>query len=365
MSASVRNSLDKSYALFFISGIGFGHAARAIAVIRALRSTTGGSPRIIVLSCPDTINRMRPLLPPDVAYEIYCNDPPIRYSDLELDLDYLRAHLPSYLAGVSRVPNIWIPERAVILTDLVPEAVLFARNYGFPAVAVMQLDWGLFLRALGFDSGPIDDILEGALGIYPPFSFSERRGRYLETDFIVRDVVRTRKDIRRLFGVEGGPLITLTWGGSAFWRDAAGSLSRKLLKALPRGSTLLVAGAGVGSLRLPEARRDIEIKAVTEWLDFHEVIAASDLVVAKAGYGTLSETVSYGVRTVAVTVKGNPESEYLTRAMRDYVTFVRKVEEIPSAIGEALASPPPKSRFGRRGAYSVASLLINLLNSMS
>jgi predicted glycosyltransferase len=185
--------------------------------------------------------------------------------------------------------------------------------------------------------------------------------------------VRSRQAVRRELDTGDRPLIVVTAGGGG---DGF-TLLQAYLEALASDSTL----CGVHSLvvtgpLMARRKRDLlRSAAYPDHLSFVEFtpdlvsyLAAADLVVSMAGYNTVCELLSLGVRALLVP-RVRPRLEQRLRAERLAERGLARVllptdltpKRLAAAIQATLASPPPRVRLDLNGLARVSVALAQFL----
>ncbi|KAH7432132.1 hypothetical protein KP509_07G009700 [Ceratopteris richardii] len=110
----------------------------------------------------------------------------------------------------------------------------------------------------------------------------------IDVPLIVRKPVRSKEEVRKEFGInDGEKLLLFNFGG----QDASWSLEAEFL---PEGWKCLVCAAPAGQILPPN------FKAVASDVYTPDLIAASDCMLGKIGYGTTSEALAFEVPFVFV-----------------------------------------------------------------
>ncbi len=181
--------------------------------------------------------------------------------------------------------------------------------------------------------------------------------------------------VRRELGAGDRPLVVVTVGGGGDGFD----LIHTALDALTSAPAL----AGIHSLvvtgpLMARDRRDLlRMAARAEGLtlmeftpDLVSYIAAADLVVSMAGYNTVCETLSLGVRALLVP-RVRPRAEQRIRAerlaQRGYARVLLPEDLSPQRLADeivaALAAPPPEVRLNFDGLSRASQAIAELLQS--
>jgi hypothetical protein len=305
----------------FVTPHGFGHAARACALLEALAE------------------RM------PLAAEVFTTVPewffhdslsvPFRHHALRTDVGLVqRDALDEDLAGTVRELDAFVPRATAeaprlaarlrelgcmaVLADVAPLGIAAAGAAGIPSVLVENFTWDWIYEAydglapglrphaaalgrwfagagLHVQTAPVCRPAPGAIRVEP----------------VARRPRRRRDEVRRELGIEPGQRAVLVTMGGVGW-DYAGLVAGTGPR-LPDGVVLVVPGGAPAPRRLPWARL----------LPFHstfyhpDLVAAADAVVGKLGYSTLAECWGSGVPFGYVPRPTFAESPVLARALEE------------------------------------------------
>ena len=307
--------------LWCVSDHGFGHATRTIALLReALRLRSGLS--VLVQTGP----KAAPLFvasfraDPRVAVVVGASDPGLLMEGGSLRVDF-EATQQAWTSWAGAWPG-WVDWLAsetahaggcdAVVADVTPPALRLADRLDVPGLLIGNFTWTDLLVGL---PSPLRETIRDAQGraraslCYPFHSPFDGAPTPEPLPLVARRPTRTREAIRRLLGASDEPLIYLSAGQSSspdeLW-ELAGSVRARLL--VPWNAPHVQSGldAAGAVLRIPGED--------PEGQDF---IAASDLVLGKVGYGTLSESLSCGVPMVMMLVDGTPETGPLQAGMTE------------------------------------------------
>jgi hypothetical protein len=350
----------------FVSPHGFGHAARASAVIAVAHARFGAefdvfttAPRWFFEESLDGFFD---------HHELVCDVGFRQRSALHVDLDAtaaaLGAMLPFDEARIDRLAKRLIDRGCVgVLCDISPMGVAVAERAGLPSVLVENFSWGwLYERMPGAPAG---------LSAYGEAldAWSSRATVHLQTEPLCRKDIdadaligpisrrprRGRVETRRRFGLpDEGPVVVVTMGG---YPEDLSFLPR--LKSLPE-VTFLVTGA-------QESRSEGNLRLLGNTMPIFmpDLMRAADAVVAKLGYGTIAEVWTEGLPFAFVTRPSFPEMPPLKAFVgRELLGFGMDPAELSDGawierMPELLAHPRRPREGG--GAEAVAMALGKLL----
>jgi len=301
-----------------VSAHGFGHAARACAVVEALASLCPGlHPHILTtvprwffddsLTVPFTMHRLRT----DVGL--------VQRTPLEEDLEATVRRLDVLLAQASgvldrltrRIDRTGCP---VVISDIAPLGIAAAGRLGAASVLVENFTWDWIYR--GIDP-PHPALLGHAAAMAELFAGADL---HLQTEpacrrwsgaVAVPPVARASRTnpelIRRRLGVPAGdPMVLLTMGGVGWDYRALAALTEH-----PR-ATFVVPGGGRAHRR---RGRLVVLPFCSDF--FHpDLVSAADVVVGKLGYSTVAETWQAGSAMAFISRPRFPESPVLAEFVR-------------------------------------------------
>ncbi|MEE8526528.1 MAG: hypothetical protein V3T72_21545 [Thermoanaerobaculia bacterium] len=358
---------------YFISSHGFGHAARACAVMAAVHDRQ-----------------------PDLHFELFTSVPRWFFEDSlghPVDLhaggadfgwvqtDALQEDLPATVAALKqRIPfqsgeldhlARRLEELGVglVICDIAPVGLAAARRAGLPSLLIENFTWDWIYRHYAEtepDLEPIADDLGELFDSADVHIQTEPCCRPLATAQQVAPVSRrprqNRRATRRQLGIPedaaGRParLVMVTMGGIE-WDYA--DLERRLAARGRDNWWLLVAGAA------DEPRRVGQAILLPHRSDFYhpDLIHAADGVIGKLGYSTLAEIAAAGVAFGYVPRPGFAESPVLEAWVREHLPHLR-VEAESFVSGrwldqvETLLSVPRRRRPIADGGDEIARRIV-------
>ncbi len=276
---------------FYVSDYGYGHASRDIAIIRRIKEHDSGIK--VYVKVDNSFEFMKRSLPyPGVEVIRHKNDVGAEAqagkfeADKEKTLLRLREWLGKWEEFLRQEQEFCKQNKvSLILSDIPPQPFILARKLGIPGIAISNFDWHWVYRNLFGDISAIQEISaaynQAALALVLPLNldmvpFHNKR----KIGLVSRKITRSKKEIRGECGVSEDDLLVYLGLGQ--------SLSSDLLKVKsprPLGEKLKVLVSShvnlPGTFKVPQQETEVQ-----------NYIAACDLVVSKAGYGTLSEAIS-------------------------------------------------------------------------
>jgi hypothetical protein len=362
--------------IFYISGHGFGHAARSIQVVNAIARREPSIRVALRTSVPEWFLRASLETPADILP--LATDPGVVQPDsLSIDEDETARRAAAFyedfeqrIADEAQVIRGLAP--AIVLGDIPPLAFAGAAAAGVPSIAISNFTWDWIYEGFpGFDAlapGVHRTIADGnaraSLALRLPFygGFSSMR-RVEDMPLVGRRATVARDETRRRLRLPGDrPVVLATFGGHG------GNVP--LTEAAGNGSFLLIAtDYEVGkatpdhpNLRVVPAR---ELRATS--LTYTDLLAAADVVATKLGYGIVSECIANDV-ALLYTLRGRfREQDVFVREM-PAVLRTRAIDREHlrrgcwgESIEALLAQPAPVHTMRADGADVTAARVVDAL----
>jgi L-arabinokinase len=290
--------------LFYISGHGFGHAARDIEIINAVAERRPDVQITLRTNVPEwflreSLERRVECLPGDVDTGL------VQPDGLTIDEDetarQAAAFYDTFPARVSQeVDIIRALDPMLVVGDIPPLASAAADAAGVPSVAVGNFTWDWIYQAYPQFARLAPGVIERIADAYARTSFTLRlpfSGGFaamsrVESVPLVARHARTPRDItRERLGLGATELVVLAsfggHGGNIPLDAAAASNAFTLVTTGYEASKTSVLHS-----RVRVASADVLRRAV---LTYTDLLAASDVVVSKLGYGIVSECLANNV----------------------------------------------------------------------
>jgi L-arabinokinase len=305
--------------VYYISGHGFGHASRSVEVIRALRQL---APRIRIV-----VRTMAPAWFLDGSLGSAIERQPadtdtgvVQIDSLRLDEDETARIAASFYASFDRR----VAEEAAVLGDLgatvvagdiPPLAFAAAHRAGVPSVAVANFTWDWIYEGYPHFERLAPGTLaliaraysHASLTLRLPFSggFESMRAAARDVPLIARKATQTREATRRKLNLGDGPVVLASFGGHGLRLPyetiaARNSFTLVVTEHEATSQTVRLAPAATyertvrGGRHQPACRlRRFTLQDLTgHGMKYEDLVAASDVVVTKAGYGIVSECIA-------------------------------------------------------------------------
>ncbi len=384
-----------STVVFYISGHGFGHASRSIEVINALVArepdvnvivkTTAAKWLFDLTVRPSTSLRARPSTSlrtsGTIVYEQTETDTGlVQIDSLRLDEDAsVRRALDFMSTFESRVEleaaSIARAGADLVVSDIPALGVAAGARAGVPVAALGNFTWDW-----AYSAYPGSETLVAAIGAayanadvalrLPMWGGFETFSNVVDVPFVARHSARDPTETRRALGVPAGKRVVLSsFGGHGMQGvdlDALGTLDGYVFLF----SNSIAAGAAADAF---EGGRDDGIvlfdedRLYADGYRYEDVVAASDAVVTKPGYGIIAECLAN-------------DTALLYTSRGHFIEYDVLVEEMPTFLRAAfidhddlfagrwhepleklLAQPAPPEKPATNGAEVAADLLLALL----
>jgi L-arabinokinase len=298
----------------YISGHGFGHASRQIEIINAAARVVPGL-RVLIRSTVPRWLFDRTIAPPFTVDAQPCDTGAVQIDSLRLDargtIEQARDFYEGFDARVEREADRLRHEGVVLaIVDAPPLACAAAARAGIPSVVVANFTWDWIYREyrdeLALAPGLLPTIERAYRtaaaawrlpmhGGFETFDNEWRAGgqrALVDVPLVARHACVSREDVRRQLGLPADRKIALSSFGGYGVRD----LDLSALDCLDdwdvvvTGETASDAPAGVHCFGNSYVY-DIGLR-------YQDLVAASDVVVSKPGYGIVSECIANGTPLV-------------------------------------------------------------------
>ncbi|KAK6927776.1 Galactokinase, N-terminal domain [Dillenia turbinata] len=316
VSAS-RNHLIFAY---YVTGHGFGHATRVTEVVRHL--ILAGHDVHVVTGAPDFVFTTEIQSPRLFIRKVLLDCGAVQADALTVDrlasLEKYCETAVSPRASILATEVEWLNsiKADLVVSDVVPVACRAAADAGIRSVCVTNFSWDFiyaeYVMAAGYHHRSIVwqiaedyshcEFLIRLPGYCPMPAFRD----VIDVPLVVRRLHKTRKEVRRELGIgEDVKLVIFNFGG----QPAGWNLKEEYL---PPGWLCLVCGAS-DKEELPPNFVKLAKDVYTP-----DLIAASDCMLGKIGYGTVSEALAFKLPFVFVRRDYFNEEPFLRNMLEYY-----------------------------------------------
>jgi hypothetical protein len=365
----------------YVSGHGFGHASRDIELIDALLERRPGL-RILVRTSASRWLFDLTLRHAIEFQELECDTGVVQIDSLRLDeAETVRRaaafhhDLEARAAGEAQV--LKRVGSSLVVGDIPPLAFAAAHAAGVPSIAVSNFTWDWIYEAY-------TDHVMGVPGLLPTIRDAYRKASLVlrlpmwggfgpipgdlirDIPLIARRSARARDEVRRALGLPKDlRLVLLSFGGFGLE-----DLDLRPLSSLPGYaviSTGQVGGTARGVTGLPRLIEIDERQLYGAGYRYEDLVAASDVVATKPGYGIIAECAANGA-AILYTSRGHfVEYDVLVEAMPRFVRsrFIPQAEFFAGQwaphLDALLAQPGPPTPPRVDGAEVAADIVLERL----
>jgi len=350
----------------YITGHGFGHATRMAALASALAEQAPGLRLSIVSTVPDwlfRLNRSAPVSLRARALDVGA----VQVDAIRLDE---AATLAAYAAIEARKAPLVVEEATwlraegvdLVVADIPPAAFPAARRAGLPSVGISNFSWDWiyaeYVRRFPTYAGLIPAIRSdyGAADLFLRLPFHGPCDAFpvvRDIPMIARRARRSRKEVRRSLGLNGGrPVVLLSFGGF----DLHG-LDFTRIAELDEFLFLTTQPP-------PRPLDNVRVVPVGQ-LPYEELVAQADIVLTKPGYGIVSDCLANGTRLL-YTARGEfAEYACLTEGLAQFgVAAEIGVQDLLNgnwarSLRALLERPAPEPHLPVNGAEVAAEIVLD------
>ncbi|MBI3264035.1 MAG: hypothetical protein HYZ58_12920 [Acidobacteria bacterium] len=366
--------------VFYISGHGFGHAARAIEVINAIAAARPDTTVIVKTSAARWLFDLTVRGSVQI-HASECDTGVWQVDSLHLDerktLELARAFYAGFAARVDEEASFLRRVGATsVVADLPPLAFAAASAAGLPSIALGNFTWDwIYADYLDRERPPgsreflrtIEEAYRQArLVLRLPMwgGFDAFTAPIVDLPFVARHSRREPAETKAYLGLSGDwPLALVSFGGHDIRSLDVGALGR-----LQRYRVVLTGVQETGAKRPPDSS--------LVWVDetdlyrrgfrYEDLVRACDVVATKPGYGIIAECVANETALLYTSRGRFREYGVLIEAMPRFLRcrFIDQ-EALQAGRWEAaldvlLAQPPPPERPATNGAEVAAARILDL-----
>lgn len=316
--------------VFYISGHGFGHAARVIEIINAVAEARPDA-AIVVRTA---VARWLFDVTVKGAFEyqgVECDTGIVQRDSLHLDIPRtirVAAEFMSSFDERAEAEAAFLRRRGATLVvgDLPPLAFAAADRAGIPSVATGNFTWDWIYA--GYEEAILEapELVPAIRRAYARASLTLRLPMWggfenwaspiVDLPFVARHSRREPADVRRRLGVpEGRRMVLASFGGYGI-----AGLSLDRLARLD-GYTVVTTGHALGldGGVPPEVRLLDDREIYAGGLRYEDLVHAADVVVTKPGYGIISECLANGTAMLYTSRGHFLEYDVLVKAMPGFL----------------------------------------------
>jgi hypothetical protein len=354
---------------YFISPHGFGHAARASAIMSAIQERIPGIRFEIFTTVPRWFFE-ESLSGPFFQHDLLTDVGLVQEGPLHANLNETVKRLDQWLPFSPKMLEELAEEvnRSVctmILCDISPLGIAVAREAGLPSVLVENFTWDWVYGEYAFETAgfkPHMDYLETL------FSWADvhiqttpvcSKGKvHLTTEPVSRKSRRDRFKVRKDLGIpDQAPMVLITMGGIPKDHGFIDQLAHQ------KGVFFVAPGGGTGF----QTVRNVRLLPHYSQFFHPDLVHAADAVVGKVGYSTLGEVYHAGIPFGYIKRSRFRESEILSRYIeKRMMGFAIDEKEFETGnwilrVPELLELPSV-TREKPNGAERAADFILNWLN---
>ncbi|XP_075508427.1 L-arabinokinase-like isoform X1 [Primulina tabacum] len=312
---------------YYVTGHGFGHATRVVEVARHL--IHAGHDVHVVTGAPEYVFTTEIESPRLFIRKVLLDCGAVQADALTVDrLASLEKYSETAVAprdAILMTEVEWLKsiKADLVVSDVVPVACRAAANAGIRSVCVTNFSWDFiyaeYVMAAGYHHRSIVwqiaedyshcEFLIRLPGYCPMPAFRDA----IDVPLVVRRLHKSREEVRKELGImEDVKVVILNFGG----QPAGWTLKEEYL---PHGWLCLVCGASDSQVFPPNF---IKLAKDTYTPD---VIAASDCMLGKIGYGTVSESLAFKIPFIFVRRDYFNEEPFLRNMLEFYQAGVEMI----------------------------------------
>ena len=370
--------------VFYISGHGFGHAARSIEVINAMLARRPETRVGVRTGAPRWLFDLT--VKGKVAFSTLETDTGVVQIDaLNLDeADSIRRasafHSDLVTRAASETRMLRELGAGLIVGDIPPLAFAVGAAAGIPSIGLGNFTWDwVYSEYPRVRLAP--SLLPAIRGAYAKASMAlrlpmsagfESFSNVKDIPFIARHATRTREEVCKLLKLPADkPLVLASFGGYGL-----PGLEADVLAKFKKYTVVMTANLPIGRARkdMPTAERKGSFISINEesmydaGVRYEDLVGAAEAVVTKPGYGIVSECIANDTAMLYTSRGHFPEYDIIVDEMPKHIRaayishddlFAGKWE---SHLDKLLAQPKPKKKVETNGADVAAEILLKALD---
>ena len=374
--------MNPSYPIvFYISGHGFGHSSRTIAVIQALLARRPDASILVKTSAPQRLFD-RALGSRYEFIELQCDTGMVQIDSLNLDAAESIRQARDFHAQLDRkaaVEAAFLRARGVrlVVGDIPPLAFAAAHAAGLPSVVIGNFTWDWIYE--GYPEQSPFDLAESmratykhatlALRLPPSGGFGGLEAITRDIPFVARRSKREPAEVRRGLGLpEDAPLVLISFGGYGLAGLNVAALADVRDYAV---ATTDLPGRDNDSRALFQPAAGLhyvaEEKLYASGFRYEDLVHAADVVVTKPGYGIFTEAIANDTALLYTSRGRFVEYEVLVNAMPRYLRsqFIDQKDLLAGnwtpSLDQLLSLPTPPEKPDLNGAAVTADTILSLM----
>ncbi len=363
--------------VFYVSGHGFGHAARTIEVINALGRRRPDVAIAVRTSAARWLFDLTAQVPVRF-HSMVCDAGAAQTDSLHLDAETTireAARFQDRLPALAREEARALDSLGakVVVADIPPLGFAAASLFGIPSVGLGNFTWDWIYEAYP-EAGAIapdlgrrirDDYARASLALRLPMhgGFEGWRCEIVDIPFVARHSRVPRAEVRERLGIEAGRRMVLaSFGGLGIANLDFGALDGL------SGYHVVTTGHALG--RQPRPRDGVTVLRDRDLygmgLHYEDLVHASEVVVTKPGYGIIAECIANDTAVVYTSRGRFIEYDVLVAEMPRYLRceFMSPEELFAGAwrgaLDRVLARTPPPERPSTSGAEVAAEAILRV-----
>lgn len=311
--------------IFYISGHGFGHAARQQAIIKHL--SNAGVDVHVKTPTPRKFFDFPHVTYHEKRYDIGLIQPDSLTVDVDATFEWYRDFLtrqPDIVAG--EVAFVHEHDVQLIVSDMPPIAFEIASSAGIPSVACTHFTWdwvyGQYMPEYDQYSDVIDSLRasynKATLALQMPFAHAfDMFEQVEEIPLVINMPTQSREQVRQGFDVPDDHRVCLLSMGGMAWGENDVSALREMT-----GWTFWIMPDIWEQVKNLDHARLIP----TDYPNYQNLIASADVLVGKAGWSTIAEVIAHRTPMLYTLRTGYSENVLLEKALQDHANcrFVEK-----------------------------------------
>jgi hypothetical protein len=369
--------------VFYISGHGFGHAARDIEVLNAVADRRPDLEIVVRTAAPRWLFDLTLRAPAEIV-DVECDTGIAQIDSLRLDARATIARAAEFhrdLEARAAREAAFLNARhaSLVVGDIPPLAFAAAADADVPAIALGNFTWDWIYAGYVDEVAAAPDLLPALRCAYreatlalrlPMFGGFEVFGpRVRDVAFVARRSALDRRAARERLGISNArPVVLISFGGYGL-----ASLDPSVFASMDEYTFVLTADPRQGRRAAGEARRDTAFPPNVIEIDeaglyargrrYEDLVAAADVVATKPGFGIIAECIANGAAMLYTSRGHFIEYDVLVAAMPRYLRcrFIGHADLFAGrwkvALDALLAQPPAPDQARTDGAEEVAQIL--------